>query len=213
LGRYSEIISSLAALEIDLSHFLRGLVMQRNTAKIISKYMCVGRVPSRAVFRRSRWHPAVSHRIPAFVEAELNYLRRRRASPEPTRMSRRPESRRHGTAGAGDWCRFSTGDRGADVFSGSGRFTLVRRSTVVKNFYDDDEIIRRYYPESEAVIATALAADRVFIFDHTVRKRSKALPTCAAGPRQRRHGCTSIKPKQHRGRTGSEHLPTRPTSC
>jgi hypothetical protein len=39
----------------DLSHFLRGLVMQRNMAKIISKYMWRGRVPEPCLFRRSRW--------------------------------------------------------------------------------------------------------------------------------------------------------------
>src|SRR5260370_21410444 len=50
-------------------------------------------------------------------------------------------------------------------------FALVRHPTVVKNFYDDKEIRNVYYPAAEAFLKATLKADRVFIFDHTVRKR------------------------------------------
>ena len=50
-------------------------------------------------------------------------------------------------------------------------FALLREASKVGNFYDDDEVRRVYYPEVERVIAQATGADRVFVFDHTVRRR------------------------------------------
>jgi hypothetical protein len=64
-------------------------------------------------------------------------------------------------------------------------FELVRHPTVVRNFYDDDEVKRVYYPLAEAFIRAALRADRVVIFDHTVRRRVQGAPDIrGAGPRQ-----------------------------
>ena len=50
-------------------------------------------------------------------------------------------------------------------------FALVRQKSKVRDFYDDDEVRGVYYPEAEAAIKEATGADRVFIFDHTVRRR------------------------------------------
>lgn len=50
-------------------------------------------------------------------------------------------------------------------------FALVRQKSSVKDFYNDDEIKAVYYSEAERLIKAATGADRVFIFDHTVRKR------------------------------------------
>jgi hypothetical protein len=50
-------------------------------------------------------------------------------------------------------------------------FAFARQNSEVKNFYDDDEVKRVYYPEAERLIQAVTGADRVFIFDHTVRKR------------------------------------------
>jgi hypothetical protein len=64
-------------------------------------------------------------------------------------------------------------------------FALVRRGSGVKDFYDDDEVKRVYYPEAERLIKAVTGADRVFIFDHTVRKRiDGAADLRGAGPRQ-----------------------------
>ena len=64
-------------------------------------------------------------------------------------------------------------------------FALVRHPTVVKNFYDDKEIRNVYYPAAEAFLKATLKADRVFIFDHTVRKRVEgAADVRGGGPRQ-----------------------------
>ena len=62
-------------------------------------------------------------------------------------------------------------------------FELVRHPTVVRNFYDDEEVRRVYYPLVEAFLRATLKADRVFIFDHTVRRRVEGAPDIrGAGP-------------------------------
>jgi hypothetical protein len=50
-------------------------------------------------------------------------------------------------------------------------FSLVRQDTAVTDFYDDDEVKAVYYPEVERALKEATGADRVFIFDHTTRRR------------------------------------------
>ncbi|WP_315834304.1 CmcJ/NvfI family oxidoreductase [Bradyrhizobium prioriisuperbiae] len=64
-------------------------------------------------------------------------------------------------------------------------FALVQQQTAVKDFGDEDEIRRVYYLEIEAFLKKTLGADRVVIFDHTVRKRVEgATDLRGAGPRQ-----------------------------
>ena len=64
-------------------------------------------------------------------------------------------------------------------------FALVRHPTAVKDFYDEKEIRDVYYPAAEAFLRATLKADRVFIFDHTVRRRVEgAADIRGAGPRQ-----------------------------
>ena len=87
-------------------------------------------------------------------------------------------------------------------------FELVRHPTVVRNFYDDEEIRRVYYPLVEAFLKARLRADRVLIFDHTVRKRVEgAADIRGEGPRQpatRVHVDQTVASGANRVR---EHLP------
>ncbi|HEY3146680.1 MAG TPA: CmcJ/NvfI family oxidoreductase [Dongiaceae bacterium] len=48
---------------------------------------------------------------------------------------------------------------------------LIQHSSAVRDFYDEEKIRRVYYPEVVAVLKRVTGADRVHIFDHTVRKR------------------------------------------
>lgn len=50
-------------------------------------------------------------------------------------------------------------------------FELVQHHCAVRNFYDDDEVKRVYYPEVERLLKAATGAYRVFNFDHTTRRR------------------------------------------
>jgi hypothetical protein len=48
-------------------------------------------------------------------------------------------------------------------------FVLLGQGTAVKDFYDDDELERVYYPEIEALLRRTTGAGRVVIFDATRR--------------------------------------------
>jgi hypothetical protein len=50
---------------------------------------------------------------------------------------------------------------------------LLRRPTAVRDFYDSTEVTQRYYPEAAEIIAAAVGAERVIVFDHNVRRGSK----------------------------------------
>ena len=64
-------------------------------------------------------------------------------------------------------------------------FALVDQKSAVKDFWDDDEVRRVYYPEAERFIAEATGASRVFIFDHLQRRRVPGLVDRSRnGPRQ-----------------------------
>ena len=64
-------------------------------------------------------------------------------------------------------------------------FALLHHRSAVQDFYDEDEVRRVYYPETEQAIAAATGAKRVFVFDHTVRRRVPGAEDRAAGtPRQ-----------------------------
>ena len=54
-------------------------------------------------------------------------------------------------------------------------FRFLRHDTKVKDFYDEDEIKRVYYPEMEALIKAESGAKRVVVFDHTLRTADDAL--------------------------------------
>lgn len=63
-------------------------------------------------------------------------------------------------------------------------FALVRQHSAVRDFYNDDEVKSTYYPEAERLIKEATGADRVFVFDHTVRKRVVGAADRSGGLRQ-----------------------------
>ena len=63
-------------------------------------------------------------------------------------------------------------------------FALIDAKSAVRDFFDDDEVRRVYYPEVERAIKQATGADRVHIFDHTVRRRVPGSADRGGGPRQ-----------------------------
>src|SRR5260370_21837177 len=48
---------------------------------------------------------------------------------------------------------------------------LVEHRSAVKDFYDEDELRRVYYPETERLVAAVTGTQRVLVFDHTIRWR------------------------------------------
>jgi hypothetical protein len=63
-------------------------------------------------------------------------------------------------------------------------FGLLQHRSRVSDFADDDEIRRTYYPESEALMKKLTGADRVVIFDHTIRRRVPGQEDRRGEPRQ-----------------------------
>src|SRR6201987_5020417 len=66
-------------------------------------------------------------------------------------------------------------------------FALVEQRSAVRDFWDEDEVRRVYYPEAERFIAEVTGASRVFIFDHLQRRRIPGIDgdrRAAGAPRQ-----------------------------
>lgn len=60
-------------------------------------------------------------------------------------------------------------------------FCLEKCPTQCQDFDNDDEVVKKYYPEMRALVKAASGADRVFIFDHTVRNTNNTNLNAAAG--------------------------------
>ncbi|KAL4928173.1 uncharacterized protein BDV17DRAFT_291918 [Aspergillus undulatus] len=95
------------------------------------------------------------------------------------------------------------------TLDGNG-FQLYYHESKEKEFLDDEQIRRVYYPETEQLLKDATGASRVFIFDHTIRRapqdsRSQAPGTVnLRGPVQRVHIDQSYSASANRV---SYHLP------
>lgn len=64
-------------------------------------------------------------------------------------------------------------------------FQLVAQRSTVRDFFDEDELRRVYYGEAERLIKEVTGANRVFVFDHTLRRHVPGVDDRAAGtPRQ-----------------------------
>jgi hypothetical protein len=60
-------------------------------------------------------------------------------------------------------------------------FELVSWPTAVADFTDDDAIVKTYYDEMIKLIKDASGADRVLVFDHTVRKSTNTNLNASSG--------------------------------
>jgi len=121
-----------------------------------------------------------------FVTAELNYLAPVAGKPRTYAFDPPPGEPKSTALPESHQVPIFNGRTLADSFSLDREgFALVRHPTSVRNFYDDNEVRNVYYPAAEAFIRSALDADRVVIFDHTVRRRVEgAADIRGAGPRQ-----------------------------
>ena len=64
-------------------------------------------------------------------------------------------------------------------------FALIRHTTSVRDFGDEAEVRTRFYPEVEHALSSVTGASRVFIFDHTIRRRVPGVEDRGAStPRQ-----------------------------
>ncbi len=131
------------------------------------------------------YHQTVIESLP-FVTAELNYLAPVAGKPRTYAYDPPPgEPKSTSLPEPHDVRVFNARSIADSIALDREGFARVDYRTRVRNFYDDDEVRREYYPEAEAFLKRTLNADRVFIFDHTVRKRvDGAADIRGAGPRQ-----------------------------
>ncbi|MDZ8088915.1 MAG: CmcJ/NvfI family oxidoreductase [Nostoc sp. DedQUE12b] len=55
-------------------------------------------------------------------------------------------------------------------------FAFTGHNTNVRNFYDEDEVRRVYYPEAEQLLKEVTGGTKVVIFDHTLRNAGQSKP-------------------------------------
>jgi hypothetical protein len=64
-------------------------------------------------------------------------------------------------------------------------FELIQQKSAVRDFWNEDEVRAVYYPEVERLLKAVTGAQRVFVFDHTLRRRVSGVEDRAvAAPRQ-----------------------------
>jgi hypothetical protein len=106
------------------------------------------------------------------VEAELNYLSASGARPRTFTYDPPPGVPRSTIVNEPHVVQIHNARRSASEFAlDTHGFGWVRHRSAVGNFYDEEEIKRVYYPEAEELLKEVTGADRVFVFDHTVRRR------------------------------------------
>ena len=73
----------------------------------------------------------------------------------------------------------------ADLSLDREGLAVLHGASAVRDFWDEDEVRRVYYPEVQRVMAEATGASKVFIFDHTLRRRvNRAADRVPGTPRQ-----------------------------
>ena len=107
---------------------------------------------------------------PDTIEATVNYLLD--TGDRPWTYSGGPGSTEVRSGGAPDPRKVAIHDgrpHVAEFTLDRDGFRFLRHDTKVRDFLDEDEVRRVYYPEMEALVKAESGASRVVIFDHTLR--------------------------------------------
>ena len=107
-----------------------------------------------------------------WVEAELNYLEPTTGRPRTYTCDPPPGVPRTTTVNAPHPVQIADARPILSELSlDEEGFGLVHHRSAVRDFYDDAEVERVYYREAEQLLKELTGADRVHVFDHTVRRR------------------------------------------
>jgi hypothetical protein len=111
-----------------------------------------------------------------YVEGELNYLVPSAERPRYYAYDRGPDAPQSNMTHQAHRVRIhSMRPIVSEIELDTQGFALIDAPTAVRDFWDEDEVRKVYYPEAEALIKAATGASRVFIFDHTLRRRVPGL--------------------------------------
>jgi len=107
---------------------------------------------------------------PAAVEATLNYIAN--TGEKIFTYTGGPGSTDRKSGGTSDPRQVTI--RNGRPYTGSfaldrNGFRFVRHDTKVRDFFDEEEVRRVYYPEMQALVKAESGATRVLVFDHTLR--------------------------------------------
>jgi hypothetical protein len=129
---------------------------------------------------------ATTEEVLPWVKAELNYLAPTTARPR-TYTYVPPEGIPPSTAALDPHTMVVSDLRSllGQVSLDREGFDLVRHASAVTDFLDAEEVKRVYYPEVERLLKEVTGADRVLVFDNTVRRRVPGVQDRDSGaPRQ-----------------------------
>jgi hypothetical protein len=120
------------------------------------------------------------------IDAQLNYLRPMADRPRNYTFDPPPGVPRSNTAHEGHIVPIHDArPLASDITLDREGFAVLHQKSAVQDFWDEDEVRRVYYPEVQRVLAEVTGASKVFIFDHTLRRRVKGTADRAQGaPRQ-----------------------------
>lgn len=113
---------------------------------------------------------------PDTIEASVNYLRD--TGDKPFTYTGGPGSTEVRTGGTPDprQVTIHNGRLVADRLAlDRDGFRFVRHDTAMRDFFDEAEVRSVYYAEMEALVKAETGADRVVVFDHTLRTADDAL--------------------------------------
>lgn len=116
-------------------------------------------------------HSTEAETLP-FVEAELNYLAPTRERPRTYTYD--PPAGVPRTTAMSEPHVMKIADARPilpEISLDEEGFGLMLHASAVRDFYDDGEVKRVYYREAEQLLKQLTGADRIHIFDHTVRRR------------------------------------------
>jgi hypothetical protein len=161
-----------------------------------------------SIVQIEKHHGAAS---PSFVEAGVNYLVPMTEKPHTYTYDPPPGMPRsnaiHAPHRVPIW---NARPLAADLSLDRQGFALIEQRSAARDLYDEDELRRVYYPESARLVAAATGAERVIVFDHTIRRRIAGVEDrAAAAPRQpvtRAHNDYTVKsgPQRVRDLMGAE---------
>jgi hypothetical protein len=122
----------------------------------------------------------------AHIEAQLNYLAPMAERPRSYTFDPPPGvPRSNSTHDAHTLAIHDARPLASEISLDREGFAVLHQQSAVRDFWDEDEVRRVYYPEVQRVLAEVTGASKVFIFDHTLRRRVKgAVDWSREAPRQ-----------------------------
>jgi hypothetical protein len=122
---------------------------------------------------------------PGEIEAQLNYLAPIPERPRTYTFPAPPGSQQTNVVPEAHRVTIRNARPSADTFRlDSHGFAILRTPSAITEFDDEVAIRTTYYAEADRLLKEATGADRVFIFDHTIRRHVPGAKDYEEGPRQ-----------------------------